>query len=79
MATTRTATVRVPLRNGGSTSMYIAGFLDMMRYDGCEVVSWDKETMPGDRGETFVIKLVTANRFTEDRWRSMGIGITVDD
>jgi hypothetical protein len=39
-----------------------AGFLDMMRYDAARVESWDSETIT-----------LVSERYTAERWHSMGI------
>ena len=46
----------------------MAGFLDMLRYEGSTVRGWDRQ------GENFSVDLqVEANRYTPDRWRSFGL------
>jgi hypothetical protein len=49
------------------TEMDLAGFLDMMRYDGATVRDWTR----ADR-YSFTATL-TGPRFTPDRWRSFGM------
>lgn len=55
----------------------LPGFLDMMRYDGAQVESWDRvdsNNTPNLYGERNVwqVRLV-GPRFTPDRWSSFGL------
>ena len=56
----------------------LPGFLDMLRYDQCTVLSWDR-TEATRRGETFEVTLrsmpgrTTGYEFTTDRWASFGL------
>lgn len=50
--------------------MGLGGFLDMLRYDGGVVQSWDKVD-----NDTYVVRL-RGPRLTIDRWTSMGIGVS---
>lgn len=50
----------------------MAGFLDMLRYDGATVESWNRS------GTAYEVTLSTeVQRFTPDRWRSFGISTVV--
>lgn len=50
-------------RGGGD----LVGFLDMLRYDGAQVVTWDRD------GKGLVIELQSERRPTEDRWASFAL------
>lgn len=61
--------VTVPIDAHASS---LAGFLDMLRYEGARVVTWDR-TAYG-----FVVTLVTETRyFQPDRWASFLIPVEV--
>lgn len=58
----------------------LPGFLDMLRYDQCTVVTWDRtEAVSERRGDTFEVTLqsmpgrTTGYEFTGDRWASFGL------
>jgi hypothetical protein len=56
----------------------LPGFLDMLRYDSCTVVSWDHDHLR----DTYAVTLRGDNarlpeyQFTDARWQSFGIGIS---
>lgn len=54
-------------RGGGD----LPGLLDMMRYDGARVTSWE-----GPIADRFVVTL-SSPRVTPDRWASFGLRIEV--
>lgn len=70
MAKLQPARATVRLR-GDRQGTDLAGFLDMLRYDGATVVSWDRVD-----GDAFLVTLqsrVDGYGFTNDRWASFGL------
>lgn len=68
-------TVRAPQHGGGGD---IPGLLDMLRYDGARVLSWDhagEPHTPGhfDIGPARYLITLESERFTPERWASFGI------
>jgi hypothetical protein len=61
-------TVRVRVGRAGDPGFYLAGFFDMMRYDGATVEKWDRED------STFVVTL-KSSVVTPGRWASMGLPV----
>ena len=51
------------------------GFLDMMRYEGGTIISWDHNA----DGRFTVEVLVPSIRFQPDRWASFGIRTHVEE
>jgi hypothetical protein len=56
----------------------LPAFLDMLRYDACTVVGWDR----GGAGGQYVVTLrsmpgrTTGYEFTSQRWESFGLYLT---
>lgn len=61
----RTVRFRVEIRTAAHSDGDLPGFLDMLRYEGGQVVAWDRT----ERGFKVTIE-VEANRFVPDRWAS---------
>ena len=68
MARKRFAEYKVNIRTQVRGDGDLPGFLDMLRYEGGQVISWDRT----DSGFTVSIR-VEGPRFVPDRWKSFGI------
>ena len=67
---TRRVKYSVNIRTDGPGSGDLPGFLDMLRYEGAQVVGWDRYTSPAGRSGFTVTLSADANQYQPDRWAS---------
>ena len=65
--------VRFTARIDSGNTNDMAGFLDMLRYEGAVVADWSVSDRASARGGAVYTVTLTSSRFTPDRWSSFDI------
>ncbi len=73
MKQTHRYSVRVRVRGMDRGGGDLAGFLDMLRYDGATVIDWMLWNSDDGRENGFTVFFLTDRPATMDRWHSMGM------